>query len=81
MKAVHNIIAKTSLTADQFVDLMADSKAMDKSMSAVLRDAWLKSRDVKPARTIGKRPNLGQFQAKFAPGRVTRSQLHVRMNN
>lgn len=80
MKAVHNIIAKTSLTADQFIDLMNESKAKDKSMSSILRDSWLKCRDVKPARSIGKRPNLGQFQAKFAPGR-TRAQMHVRMNN
>lgn len=80
MKAVHNIIAKTSLTADQYIDLMAESTAKDKSMSAILRDSWLKSRDVKPARATGKRPNLGQFQAKFAPGR-TRAQMHVRMNN
>lgn len=81
MKHTHHIIAKTSLTADQYIDLAAESKAKSKSMSAILRDSWLKSRDVKPARTISKRPNLAQFQAKFLPGRSTHAQMHVRMRN
>lgn len=81
MKQTHHIIAKTSLTADQFIDLAAQSRATSKSMSAILRDSWLKSKDVKPARSIGKRPNLGQFQAKFAPGRASQAQMHVRMRN
>lgn len=81
MKQVHSIIAKTSLTIDQFVALSEQAKRRDKSMSAILRESWLNSSDVKPATHFPSRPNLGQFRAKFPPGRSARTQLRVRMNN
>jgi hypothetical protein len=81
MKQAHNIIAKTSLTVDQFIALQEQSRKRDKSMSAILRDSWLNSSDGKPAVTFPSRPNLGQFRAKFLPGRSARTQMRVRMNN
>jgi hypothetical protein len=81
MKAAHSIVAKTSLTIDQYLTLAAQAKKKDKSMSAILRESWLKSSDVKPAIHAPSRPSLGQFRAKFLPARTARTPLRVRMNN
>ena len=77
MKTARNIIVKTCLTADNYLDLVADAEAAGKSHSTLLRDAWLSVRNLKaPARAPG-RTRTGQQLAKFAPGRSVRSQMHA----
>lgn len=78
MKDHRNITVKSNLTVDQYFDLVADAKAAGNSISSVLRDSWLKHRNVKPDRPPVARPTLGRFQAKFAPGRVARPELRLR---
>lgn len=79
MKEAHNILAKTFLTPRQFLALEKQSEEEARSMSAILRDTWWQSKDVKPATHFPSRPNLGQFRAKFPSGRSARTR--VRMNN
>lgn len=78
MKENRSIPAKTNLTIDEYVDLVADAKAARKSASSLLRDCWLACRNVKPAMRPKTRPNLAPFQAKFAPGRGVRPAIYMR---
>lgn len=77
MKDNRTITAKTNLTPNQYLDLAADSEATGRSMSDLLRDGWLACRNVKPSRRPLNRPSLVPFQAKFAPARTVRPQMHA----
>jgi hypothetical protein len=79
MKDNRSIPAKSHLTPDQYLDLMADAKAANISASSLLRDCWLACRNGNAHRRQIDRPSLVPFQAKFAPGRSTRG--FVRMNS
>jgi hypothetical protein len=78
MKDNRSIPAKTNLTVDEYVDLVADAKAAKKSASSLLRDCWLACRNVKPAARPTNRPSLGPFRAKFAPTRTMRPAVYMR---
>jgi hypothetical protein len=78
MKDNRSIPAKTNLTVDQYVDLVADAKAANKSASTLLRDCWLACRNVTPSRCPISRPSLVPFQAKFAPARNVRPAAYMR---
>jgi hypothetical protein len=79
MKNNRSIPAKSHLTPDQYLDLMADAEAANKSASSLLRDCWLACRNGTTRRRQSDRPSLVPFQAKFAPGRSTRG--FARMNS
>ena len=78
LKENRSIPAKTNLTVDQYIDLIADAKAAGTSASTLLRNCWLACRNVKPARRPVARPNLAPFQAKFAPARAVRPTAYMR---
>lgn len=78
MKQPHTIIAKTSLTVDQFMTLAEQSRRSDKSMSAILRESWLNSSDGKATTKFPSRPNFGQFRAMFPARRAARPELRMR---
>lgn len=78
MKDNRNITAKSNMTVDHYLDLVADAKAAGTSVSTLLRDSWLKCRNGKPASRASTRPSLGPFRAKFAPGRAQRGFAHMR---
>lgn len=77
MKDNRNRLAKTYLTDRQYDDLEADAKASGDSISDVLRRSWLACRNVKRVQRPIARPSLVPFQAKFAPGRGVRPQMHA----
>jgi hypothetical protein len=78
MKQSRLSLAKTYLTPDQHDDLVADAKAAGHSVSTILRDAWLKCRNGKPAARPVARPKPVPFPPKFAPGRAARRPVHMR---
>jgi hypothetical protein len=77
MKDNRTICNKTYMTPDEHIDLVADAKAAKTSASTLLRDCWLACRNGTRARRPISRPSLVPFQAKFAPGRAVRPQMHA----
>jgi hypothetical protein len=78
LKDNRSIPAKTNLTVDQYVDLVADAKAANKSASSLLRDCWLACRNANASCRKVTRPSLAPFQAKFAPARAVRPAAYMR---
>lgn len=78
MKQARNIIVKTCLTADEFVDFNGDCEADGKSHSAMLRDLWRTMRNGNSRITQPGRPAIGQRMAIFPPRRAARPELRLR---
>jgi len=78
MKQARNIIVKTCLTADEFVDFNGDCQTEGKTHSAMLRDLWRTMRNGKPRSSLPDRPAIGQRMAMFPPRRAARPELRMR---
>jgi len=78
MKHPRNIIVKTCLTADEFVDFTGDCQEQGKSHSAMLRDIWRNSRNGTASKVVPGRPAIGQRMAMFPSRSARRPELRMR---
>jgi hypothetical protein len=78
MKENRSITLKSHVTVDDFLAIVANAKAVRKSVSTHIRDCCLPRGNVKPEGRPGARPSLVPFQAKFAPARSVRPAAYMR---
>lgn len=78
MKDNRSITMKSNVTVDDFLAIVANAKAVKKSISTHIRDCCLPCGNVKPAARPATRTSLGPFRAKFLPGRSARRPAHMR---
>jgi len=85
MKTPRDIVVKTLLNADEFVQFSAECQAEDIPQSKKLRDlmkGWLAERNGSRRPQQGERPGAGQNMAMLLPGRANyaaRSHLRMRL--
>lgn len=78
MKQARNIIVKTCLTADEFIDFTGDCRNTGKTQSALLRDLWRNARNGTPRLAPPGRPAIGQRPAIFPSRSARRPELRLR---
>lgn len=78
MKENRSITLKSHVTVDDFLAIVADAKALKKSVSTHIRDRCLPCPNVKRVGPPATRTSLGPFRAKFAPSRTMRPAAYMR---
>lgn len=78
MKHPRNIIVKTCMTVDEFVDFSGDCQEQGKSHSAMLRDSYRSSRNSTSRPVVPGRPAIGQRMAMFPSRSARRPELRMR---
>lgn len=72
-RAARDIVVKTLLNADEFLEFDAACQSADTSHSKALRDlarGWMKDRNDRRPRTRSEWPNANHNMAMFLPGRA-----------